>query len=705
MPQPPAYTRTADFSADEAANVGGRSTVRTAALDAELDAAAATLAQVLANLALNQRDDGEIRDRRVKLHTLAPEVLALMAARGTPRGAWTTGTAYALFDLVNQDQSTYAAVTAHTAGTFSTDLAAGRWLMLANGTPQIASGVPFTPAGAIAATNVQAAIEETNTEIRALVLGIAGEAGALEADLAASGGAAMIGHGTGTVADALRVRRSLLEWMQPALKALVTARGTYTASDRLAVYVALSSAWSDAVAGGFDLYAPAGLYDTGENSLPFGRVDGSPPVALLDCKNVTIYGDGPLTTFKTTSVGGADVLQINGAKNFHGRNFSISADLTGFAGSGSNGISITGGFDNITLLDVWVENCRSLDKTTYVDGGKALTVQCDAATLEVGSLKARVFAKGCAQGFGFEAGLFNFLGKKVAVDVDVVADGCFQGVTINAPEAVGALPDGTHIGVRVKAQLINCQKSVELSRAHGVQVDAQVITTSTEAARRLSPYGAGWFAADTVVEGLGCAYAKNSQIRVTGNVGACAYKARIGGIGAGGSGLNGSTQHCDIFIDLGGTASVAAVAAVDSGGNTMSSCRLAITSNTSATLPAEFYAVSANNVLTIGPVDRLVNPQVSGALILNQNSAGNVETGRLALNGVVTGLQGKGTSSTNAVIAGLYDQGGTFRFGIVNGSGLAVDALGSGSAIGSYIGKHPLYNSSGTLIGWIPVYG
>jgi hypothetical protein len=43
------------------------------------------------------------------------------------RGAWATATAYALNDLVTQTGVTYVCVVAHTSGTFSTDLSAGKW--------------------------------------------------------------------------------------------------------------------------------------------------------------------------------------------------------------------------------------------------------------------------------------------------------------------------------------------------------------------------------------------------------------------------------------------------------------------------------------------------------------------------------------------------------------------------------------------------
>lgn len=50
---------------------------------------------------------------------------------GDWRGAWLTGTAYALLDAVQQGGSSYLCTTAHTSGVFATDLAANRWELVA----------------------------------------------------------------------------------------------------------------------------------------------------------------------------------------------------------------------------------------------------------------------------------------------------------------------------------------------------------------------------------------------------------------------------------------------------------------------------------------------------------------------------------------------------------------------------------------------
>ena len=44
-----------------------------------------------------------------------------------PRGSWGTGTVYALKDIVVESSTVYICTIAHTGGTFSTDLSAGKW--------------------------------------------------------------------------------------------------------------------------------------------------------------------------------------------------------------------------------------------------------------------------------------------------------------------------------------------------------------------------------------------------------------------------------------------------------------------------------------------------------------------------------------------------------------------------------------------------
>ena len=115
MSQPIPYTPTTDFSQQEANNASGRSTVNTAALDAEFAAIETTVDDICENIALIQRDDGKLKDLTVMLHTLSPEVLNLMGGFNL-RGLWESSTAYAVNDIASNGEYTYVCVTAHTSG-------------------------------------------------------------------------------------------------------------------------------------------------------------------------------------------------------------------------------------------------------------------------------------------------------------------------------------------------------------------------------------------------------------------------------------------------------------------------------------------------------------------------------------------------------------------------------------------------------------
>jgi len=146
MSQPPPYVRQANFTDHSAADPStphpGTS------LDAEFDALLATIAATLANLALIQRDDGRLRNGSVSLETLSASLLLLLGAssRWELRGPWLTATSYAQTDVVVNGTGTFTCATAHTSGTFATDLAAGKWTLIfdsAGSTP--ADGSVTTP--------------------------------------------------------------------------------------------------------------------------------------------------------------------------------------------------------------------------------------------------------------------------------------------------------------------------------------------------------------------------------------------------------------------------------------------------------------------------------------------------------------------------------------------------------------------------------
>ena len=163
MPQPPGYDRNYDLT--EYATANPSAPYNAAQHDAEFDDIEATLDQVLINLTYIQRDDGPLKNGVVTTDSLSSAVAALLATgEGELRGAWLTATAYAVRDVVTNSGSTYICVTAHTSGVFATDLAAGKWIAIDTGNSITAAGVSFSPTGSVAATTVQTAIAEVDSE-------------------------------------------------------------------------------------------------------------------------------------------------------------------------------------------------------------------------------------------------------------------------------------------------------------------------------------------------------------------------------------------------------------------------------------------------------------------------------------------------------------------------------------------------------------
>lgn len=133
MAQPTPYNRLYDFS--DYQEVNPTKPLRGSEVDAELDAIKLTTDQIRANAALIQRDDGKLANQSVTPESLEAGTLALISqGEYNPRGAWTGSTAYGLGDVVTFNAATYLCIVTHTSVTqFANDLAANKWLLIANG--------------------------------------------------------------------------------------------------------------------------------------------------------------------------------------------------------------------------------------------------------------------------------------------------------------------------------------------------------------------------------------------------------------------------------------------------------------------------------------------------------------------------------------------------------------------------------------------
>ncbi len=124
MSQPPNYTRQFNFQNFTSSNPDDQQPG--VSLDSEFNAIKTTADAVNVNLAKIQRDDGQLKNGIVNVDALDP---ALSASIGTST-VWATLTSYAVDDIVIKDNAVYKCLVAHLSGTFLTDLAAAKWVLI-----------------------------------------------------------------------------------------------------------------------------------------------------------------------------------------------------------------------------------------------------------------------------------------------------------------------------------------------------------------------------------------------------------------------------------------------------------------------------------------------------------------------------------------------------------------------------------------------
>ena len=160
MTQPTDYSPTTDFESE-------LGTAHGAHLNAEFESIRTTLSEIIANLGLLQRDDTKLANLTVHPDALTSASLLLLGTKWTPKGLWATSTNYVAGDVVENSGNSYVSTVAHVSGTFATDHASGKWIVIyepLSNAGLAANLISFTPAGTISSSNVQGAIAEVANE-------------------------------------------------------------------------------------------------------------------------------------------------------------------------------------------------------------------------------------------------------------------------------------------------------------------------------------------------------------------------------------------------------------------------------------------------------------------------------------------------------------------------------------------------------------
>lgn len=180
MAQPNPYDRAFNFSNFQASNPA--QPLPAGPLDEEFSRVKAFTDQIRANLALIQRDDTALANNSVGFDQLKAEVMTGI----NPPTPWETATSYVARDTVFESNNFYICLESHVSTVFLTDLADGKWELLAafNDITSATSVDYDNSLSGLAATNVQAAIDEIENIIdgfNAGVLSFEGRSGAVTA--------------------------------------------------------------------------------------------------------------------------------------------------------------------------------------------------------------------------------------------------------------------------------------------------------------------------------------------------------------------------------------------------------------------------------------------------------------------------------------------------------------------------------------------
>lgn len=202
----------------------------------------------------------------------------------------------------------------------------------------------------------------------------------------------------------------------------------------------------------------------------------------IDLKGATIEGSGSGTVIKGISPEGFDVLNLNAVSNLTIKNLVVTAvKTTASTHHGVNGISMTNGTSNVTVDGVTVRGLPFVAKTSYIDGGKAFTVQQGAEGSQ-GSTNVKVQnsqAIDCPYGFGLDAdpNLAKLPGK-----IDVVGNtftNALAGVAVSFTSKKTGGTDVPGFALTVKSNVMtNVKYAFLLGRSPGVLVQGNTVTTS-----------------------------------------------------------------------------------------------------------------------------------------------------------------------------------------------------------------------------------
>jgi hypothetical protein len=135
----------------------------------------------------------------------------------------------------------------------------------------------------------------------------------------------------------------------------------------------------------------------------------------------------------------------------------------------------------------------------------------------------------------------------------------------------------------------------------------------------------------------------------------------------------------------------------------MNNSRLYCTTSTATTLPIQFYDPTLNNTLTIGPETRLKNVNVTSAIQWTESDGRTVYYNKFLQSGVLSTKQTTG-SGASILVEQWLDNTGNAKVAWRNDGNLATTTKITSTSVSTINGAMPIYDLSGTLLGYVPIY-
>jgi hypothetical protein len=135
----------------------------------------------------------------------------------------------------------------------------------------------------------------------------------------------------------------------------------------------------------------------------------------------------------------------------------------------------------------------------------------------------------------------------------------------------------------------------------------------------------------------------------------------------------------------------------------MNNTRLYCTTSTATTLPIQFYDPALDNTLTIGPDTRIQNIALTGQIGWTESDGRTVYHNKFLQSGVLSTKQIVG-SGADLLNEQWLDHTSVAKVAWRNDGNLATTTKIAATAVATVNGTLAIYNLSGTLLGYVPIY-